>query len=69
MDAQTVKARVRGCMQDRGYDGHKRIKGTSCHLATDLRGEILRGVCSPAKAHASRPTCATSATPCVPGPL
>ncbi len=53
-DAQTVKARVWGWMQQRGYDGHKHIKGIARHLVTDLRGNVLAVVASAANCHESQ---------------
>lgn len=54
VDAQVAKSRVRGYRQDLGYDGFKKIKGISRHVATDVHGHVLACVCSSANEHESR---------------
>ena len=53
VDSQSVKSRVWGRRDDRGFDGHKGINGVKYHLATDTRGYVLACVAGPANAHDS----------------
>ena len=53
VDSQSVKSRVWGRRDDRGFDGHKSVNGVKYHLATDTRGYVLACVCGPASAHDS----------------
>lgn len=54
IDSQSVKSRVWGRREARGFDGNKRVNGIKYHAAVDTDGRILACVVGPANAHDSQ---------------
>lgn len=50
IDSQSIKNSERG-VQDKGFDGHKKIKGRKRHVATDSNGRLLSCIVGPANEH------------------
>ncbi len=50
IDSQSIKNSERG-VQDKGFDGHKRIKGRKRHVATDSNGRLISCIVGPANEH------------------
>ncbi len=50
IDSQSVKNSERG-VNEKGFDGHKKIQGRKRHLATDSNGRLLSCVAGPANEH------------------
>ena len=49
-DSQSIKNAERG-VQDKGFDGHKKIQGRKRHIATDSNGRVISCVVGPANEH------------------
>ena len=50
IDSQSIKNSERG-VQDKGFDGHKKVKGRKRHVATDSNGRLITCVVGPANEH------------------
>lgn len=50
IDSQSIKNSERG-VQDKGFDGHKKIKGRKRHIATDSNGRLITSIVGPANEH------------------
>lgn len=50
IDSQSIKNSERG-VQNKGFDGHKMIKGRKRHIATDSNGRLITCIVGPANEH------------------
>ena len=54
IDSQSIKSRVWGWRESRGFDGHKKVNGVKYHAAVDTEGHVLACVTTAANVHDSR---------------